>query len=150
MPPANPRTEVRAPLAGRPGVQLALRLLSAALIVMTPGSPARAADAPDGASLIQAPTKAPSAARNAPPSAAFMREVADACMKSSNLRRPRALGRVISFNDQVGMLAVLIEGSAPGARRNAPRTEMLCLFDKVTRKPFLADAGPLLPSASGR
>ena len=144
------------PLALRlPDLRLARILVCTTALIGSGGvaaaDPAGSSAGPEGATLMQAPSKAPPAAQagrtTTPPSHAFSREVADTCMKASNLRRPRALGRVIAFNDQVGMLAVLIEGTAPGAKRNAPRTEMLCLFDKVTRKPFFAEAGPLLPRA---
>ncbi len=77
-------------------------------------------------------------------SAALTKEVTDACIKASDLHRARAAGKPIEFEDQIGMTALLIEGDVMLSRTKSRKGRVLCLFDKVTRNPFIGDATGLI------
>lgn len=94
--------------------------------------------------LLLAGSAALQPAMAAPQSAAYVREVIDACVKASNLHNPKPAGKVIGFDDQVGMSALLIQGQVMLTRKKSRPGRVLCLFDKVTHNPFIADANSLV------
>jgi hypothetical protein len=78
--------------------------------------------------------------------AAHEKEVVSACVAASNLRKARPGGEVMEFDDRVGFSAVFIEGRHPQPHMKNQRARVLCLFDKRTRTPFVADADSMLRS----
>lgn len=85
------------------------------------------------------------------PSPAYQKEIIDACKQASRLDDAEPAGRVVGFDDQLGMTAVVIDGKVAINRHRSRPGRVLCLFDKVTRKPFVASANALIREpAAGR
>lgn len=77
--------------------------------------------------------------------AAHEKEVVSACAAASNLRDAKPGGSLVDFDDRVGYTAVVIEGHYPQPHMKNQRGRVLCLFDKRTRVPHVADADSMLP-----
>lgn len=75
--------------------------------------------------------------------AAFEKEVVSACTKASGLADARPAGRAVDFDDSVGYTALLVAGRFPQPHMHGKETRVLCLFDRRTRKPAIADAEAL-------
>lgn len=86
-----------------------------------------------------------SAAHSAPPDPwqAHYQEVKLRCLQASGLLNAKAAGEVVSFPDQVGYDALLLRGSQVVAPNKTRRAELLCLFDRRSRQPHLAEAAHL-------
>ena len=77
------------------------------------------------------------------------KEVTSACLAASNLRDARTASSLISFDDLVGISALIIDGRYPQPHmKNAP-ARMLCLFDRRSRIAHLSAADSIAPAGAG-
>ena len=76
--------------------------------------------------------------------AAHEKEVVSACTAASNLRDAEPGGKLIEFDDHVGLTAVVIDGHYPQAHLKNKRGRFLCLYDKRTRAAFVSAADSIL------
>jgi hypothetical protein len=71
-------------------------------------------------------------------------EVIESCSEISQLRNPKPAGKVIEFDERAGVSAVVITGLYPQTHPRSQRGQVLCLFNRLTRTPFIADAEELM------
>lgn len=62
------------------------------------------------------------------------------CVKASSLRNARAIGNPKDFDDRVGYTALVIQGHYPQPYMKNRVGRVLCLFDKQSRTPYVAEA----------
>jgi hypothetical protein len=60
------------------------------------------------------------------------KQVIETCLKQSGFNKAKAVGDVISFSDNVGYDALLIEGRYPQPHMKNKKGKMLCLFNRKT------------------
>jgi len=70
------------------------------------------------------------------------KEVISSCIQASGLRNTKATGKIISFGDNVGYDALLIEGNYP--QPNNQSGKMLCLFNRGNRKVNVSPADEMI------
>lgn len=64
----------------------------------------------------------------------FNGQVTRACIAASGIRNPRP-SRIVGFDDQVGMVAMLVQDRTRGSS-----LAKLCLYNKRTKKAYVDDA----------
>jgi len=74
----------------------------------------------------------------------YEKEVSAACIGASGLNDAKPAGKLIDFDDRLGVSAIVIQGRYPQKHMNDTRARMLCFFDKKTRTPFVSEARDLL------
>ena len=78
--------------------------------------------------------------------AAHNSAVASGCVKASGLRNARPVGGPIDFDDRVGYTALLIQGNYPQPHMNNKSGQVLCLFNKKSRTPYVSEANGIIES----
>jgi hypothetical protein len=86
----------------------------------------------------------PAAASSPDAWAAYRKEVVTACTHATDLRRARAAGDVIDYDDTVGRSALVVTGTYPQRYMKNRTGRVLCLFDKKTRTAHVAEADRLI------
>lgn len=71
--------------------------------------------------------------------------VVTACTAASGLQSAKAVGKVLEYEDALGVSALLITGRYPQPHMGKKRGRMLCVFHKQTGKAYVSDAAELLP-----
>lgn len=56
------------------------------------------------------------------------------CFLASNFKNPKAITKVITFDDDLGIQALLIEGNYPQKHMKNQKGKILCLFNQKTQK----------------
>ncbi len=69
----------------------------------------------------------------------YEKEVTAACFEASGFKDAEAHTKLIMFGDDVGRDALIVEGIYPQPHMNGAKGEMLCLFDKATRKAAVSE-----------
>ncbi|MBD2104823.1 hypothetical protein [Leptolyngbya sp. FACHB-261] len=72
------------------------------------------------------------------------REVRSRCLALSGLRNAQAVGEIVGFDDRVGYDALLVRGNYAQAQMNNQTGQVLCLFDRRTRRAYISDAENLM------
>ncbi len=67
------------------------------------------------------------------------KEANSKCSQASNLLQARAEGNLIEFDDSVGYTALIIQGHYPQRYMNNRVGRVLCLFNRTTRKAYVAE-----------
>ncbi|OTG66388.1 hypothetical protein B9T28_03780 [Acinetobacter silvestris] len=67
-----------------------------------------------------------------------------ACIKVSQLKNTKVVSDIISFDDQVGYSALVLEGNYPQAHMKNKLGRELCLWQRAKQKAFIAEADTLL------
>lgn len=68
------------------------------------------------------------------------------CVKASGLRNARPTGNPMDFDDRVGYTALMIQGHYPQPHMKNKVGRVLCLFDKQSRTPYVAEADSTIES----
>ncbi|AFZ36365.1 hypothetical protein Sta7437_2844 [Stanieria cyanosphaera PCC 7437] len=66
-------------------------------------------------------------------------EVISKCFQASKLRNPQPVGKIILFSDEVGYDALSIKGHYQQPHMNNQKTQVLCLFNRRTRKAYIGE-----------
>lgn len=66
-------------------------------------------------------------------------EVNASCLKVSNFRNAKPVGEIVSFSDDVGYDALLIQGNYPQPHMNNQVGKALCLFNRKTRRAYTSE-----------
>ncbi len=69
------------------------------------------------------------------------REVSNRCLKNSGLQNAQSVGNLITFGDEVGYDALMVQGHYPQPHMNNQVGRSLCLFNRRTRKVYISEAG---------
>lgn len=69
--------------------------------------------------------------------------VESACIKASSLSKASAVGNIHLFDDQAGFSALLIEGLYPQKQMKNQRGRELCLYQRTSKRAFIAEADDL-------
>ena len=74
----------------------------------------------------------------------YEKAVITACINASGLRNAKAAGKLVDFDDRLGISAIVIQGRYSQKHMNNARGRVLCLFDKKTQTPYVSEAKELL------
>lgn len=77
---------------------------------------------------------------------AHYRQVVSSCIKASGLSDARPAGVPVDFDDRVGYTAIVIQGHYPQPHMEDRNGRVLCLFEKRSRTPYVADADAMIRS----
>jgi hypothetical protein len=72
------------------------------------------------------------------------KEVTARCLQVSGLRNPQPVGEIITFPDDVGYDALLVQGNYPQPHMNNRVGQFLCLFNRQTREASASEANQLM------
>lgn len=76
--------------------------------------------------------------------AKHLQEVTSSCIRVSGLRNARSAGKIIIFGDDVGYDVLMIKGNYPQPHMKNRVGQMLCLFNRRTRKANISEADGIL------
>ncbi len=88
---------------------------------------------------VAAALAAPAFASSPDAWAEYETEVKQACFAATGFKDPAAHTSIIGFDDAVGYDALIVTGVYPQPHMDGAKGEMLCLFDKKTRKAVAAE-----------
>jgi hypothetical protein len=74
----------------------------------------------------------------------YEKAVIAACINVSGLRNAKPAGRLVDFDDRLGISAIVIQGRHSQKHMNNARGRVLCVFDKKTQTAFVSEAKDLL------
>ncbi|MEB3312467.1 MAG: hypothetical protein VKJ02_19745 [Snowella sp.] len=66
-------------------------------------------------------------------------EVIKKCTQASELKEAKPVGKSILFGDNVGYDGLIIKGRYPQAHMKNKETQVLCLFNRKTRKAYIGE-----------
>lgn len=66
-------------------------------------------------------------------------EVIKKCSQASELKEAKPVGKSILFSDDVGYDGLLIKGRYPQPHMKNKETQVLCLFNRKTRKAYIGE-----------
>jgi hypothetical protein len=68
----------------------------------------------------------------------YEREVTAACIGASGLTDAKPAGKLVDFDDRLGVGAIVIQGEYPQKHMKNAQGRVLCLFHKKTRTPYIS------------
>jgi hypothetical protein len=66
--------------------------------------------------------------------------VTAACIGASGLTDAKPAGKLVDFDDRLGVGAIVIQGEYPQKHMKNAQGRVLCLFHKKTRTPYISEA----------
>jgi hypothetical protein len=74
----------------------------------------------------------------------YEKEVTAACIRASGLTDAKPAGKLVVFDDRLGVSAIVIQGEYPQKHMKNAQGRVLCLFHNKTRTPYISEATDLL------